>query len=144
MTLLKQGAAELQLQPEYQHFLSTHPVQQNPVWLKRIAVYNLIFTSTLAFRLQWRGWSRIQSWCLYQAYVPSTAPVVRRAISNVLMAFLLLPGAVFGCLYRLFLTATKRELSPMIQRFVGLIEVTTTNTTTTTTPTTTATTSEAR
>ena len=148
MTLLKQGAAELQLQPDYQHFLSTDPVQQNPVWLKRIAVNNLIFTSTLSFRLKWRGWSRIQSWCLFQAYVPSTAPLVRRMVSDVLMAVLLLPGAVFGCLYRLFLTATKRELSPMIQRFVGLIEGTTTatNTTTvtTTTPTTTVTTSEAR
>jgi hypothetical protein len=122
MALLKEGAAELQLVPEYQHFLSTHPVQQSPTWLKRIALYNLIFTFTISFQLKWRGLSRLQSWLLFKAYVPSTAPALQRAVSDVVMGFMLLPGAWLGAIYRLFLKATRKELSPMIQRFIIMME----------------------
>lgn len=80
MDMLKQGAAELQLQPDYQHILSTHPIQQSPVWLKWLAVYNLIFNFTLSSCLKWSGPSRLQSWCAFKAYIPSTAPALQRAV----------------------------------------------------------------
>lgn len=122
MNILKEGAAELQLKPDYQRYLSRHPVQQSPLWLKRIALNNLLFTFTVSFRLKWRGLSKVQSWFLYKAYVPSTVPQIGQVVSNLVMAFVLLPGALVGALYRVFLNATGRKIPPMIQRFVGLIE----------------------
>lgn len=122
MAMLKEGAAELQLVPDYQKFLSKHPVQKSPAWLKRIALYNLIFNFTLSFTLKWRGLSRLQSWCLFKVYVPSTATALQRIVSDVLMGFMLLPGAWLGVAYRLFLKATSREVSPVIQRFILMVE----------------------
>ena len=122
MAMLKEGAAELQLVPDYQQFLSKHPVQQSPLWLKRIALYNLIFNFTLSFKLKWRGLSRLQSWFLFKVYVPSTAPALQRVVSDVVMGFMLLPGAWLGVVYRIFLQATRRELSPMIQRFIVMVD----------------------
>lgn len=122
MDILRQGAAELRLQPRYQSFLEAHPVQQCPAWLKRLAVYNLLFTFTLSSRLKWRGLSRLQSWLLFQVYVPSTAAPLRRAVSDVITGVLLLPGACLGIAYRQYLRATGTELSPMIQRFVSMID----------------------
>lgn len=129
MTLLIQGAAELQLHPDYQAFLAAHPVQQSPVWLKRLAVYNLMFTFALrsSAALRYFKWpvgyyySRCQSWLCFGVYVPSTAPRVQRAASHVAMAGLLAPGAFWGALYRWYRQAQGKELSPMIQRFLALV-----------------------
>ena len=122
MDILQQGAEELQLQPDYRDFLATHPVQQSPLWLKRVALYNLMFTFTLSSVLKWRGPSRLQSWFLFQAYVPSNASARRRAVSDSIMGLLLLPGALVGATYRLYLKATGKELPSMIQRMFGLME----------------------
>jgi hypothetical protein len=98
MNILKEGAEELGLKPCYQDFLAAHPVQQLPVWQKRVALYNLIFTATVSFRLKWRGISAVQSRLLYAVYVPTTAPVLKKLCCDLLTTLILFPGAIIGFL----------------------------------------------
>jgi hypothetical protein len=98
MNILKEGANELGLKPCYQDFLAAHPVQQLPVWQKRVALYNLIFMATVSFRLKWRGISAVQSRLLYAVYVSTTVPVLRKLCSDLLITLILFPGAIVGFL----------------------------------------------
>lgn len=122
LSLLRQGASELSLVPEYQTFLERHPVQQSPAWLKSMAIQNLIANLALSTRIKWRGFSRAQSWFLSGVYVPSAAPLWQQRLSNLAMGCILCPGACAGILYQTILQRTGRELSPMLQRFVGLMK----------------------
>ena len=123
MDILKEGAAELQLNPSYQSFLATHPVQQSPVWLKRLSIYNLICTMTISSLLKWRGLSKIQNFLLYKVYVPSVAAQWRRRLSDLGMGAILLPGACFGATTHAFRTLTGRpSYSPMMQRFINMLD----------------------
>jgi hypothetical protein len=98
MNILKEGAKELGLKPCYQDFLAAHPVQQLPGWQKRVALFNLIFISTVSFKLKWRGISAVQSRLLYAVYVPTTAPVMKKLCSDLLITLILLPGSIIGFL----------------------------------------------
>jgi hypothetical protein len=122
MDILKEGAAELQLKPSYQSFLATYPVQQSPLWLKRLSVYNLICTMTISSLLKWRGLSKLQNFLLYCVYVPSVVAHWRRRLSNVAMGAILLPGACFGVTTHAFRTLTGRPYSPMMQRFISMLD----------------------
>lgn len=121
MAILKQGAAELQLQDNYQHFLREHPVHQIPQWLKRMALFNFIWNLTVSVWLKWRGLSKFQNWLLWRFYVPSTRSSVRLWASHFTTAIILSPGALLGVLYKGCLRITKKELPPMIQRFTALL-----------------------
>lgn len=112
MTILREGAAELGLQGEYQDFLHRHPVQVVPRWLRRIAVYNLI--CSFRFRL----YSRIQSWLLWRVYCPSTVVRGLELLSNACMAAILLPGSLLGWV----LKRNQAEVSPFLTRIMALLD----------------------
>jgi hypothetical protein len=132
MDILIEGAAELQLKPSYQSFLATHPVQRSPLWLKRLSVYNLICTMTISSVLKWRGLSKIQNFLLYRVYVPSVVADWRRLLSNLAMGAILLPGACFGVTTHAFRTLTDRPYSPMMQRFISMLDASSSSNPTTT------------
>lgn len=98
MNILREGAEELGLKPCYQDFLAAHPVQQLPVWQKRVALYNLIFTATVSFRLKFRVFSAVQSRLMYAVYAPTTAPVLKKLCCDLLITLILFPGAIIGFL----------------------------------------------
>jgi hypothetical protein len=134
MKILQQGAIELQLKSCYQQFLLSHPVQNVPKLLKRIAIYNLIFTISFSSIFKWRGISKLQNYLLYKVYVPSLPiiPLWKRTISNICMGCILLPGACFGQSMQLFCSIFNTSYaSPMIKRFIGMMDDTSiiTNTT---------------
>jgi hypothetical protein len=137
MTILRQGAAELQLKPCYQEFLAQHPVQITPVWMKKLAIQNLVFTFSVGKLLNnWRGLSRLQSWFLFRVYVNSSAGKVRCAVSNSLTAAILLPGALAGMLLTTVNKWRGKEPSPFLQRMTTLLkDDTTSNSNTTSTST---------
>jgi hypothetical protein len=123
MTILRRGAAELQLKPCYQEFLAQHPVQNTPLWMKRLAIQNLIGTFTIGKVLNgWRGLSKLQSWFLFRVYVNGSAGKLRCAVSNVLTALILLPGACVGMLLTTVNKMRGKEPSPMLQRMTTLLK----------------------
>jgi hypothetical protein len=126
MDILRQGAAELQLRDNYQTFLQTHPVQQTPPWLQRLAVYNLICTMTVSSKFKWRGLSKLQSFFLYKVYIPSGVPHIQkwqRTFSNIGMGTILFPGACIGRILQWYCTIFKKEHSPMMQRFISMMDI---------------------
>ena len=94
MTILRQGAAELGLEAEYQDFLTQHPVQNVPVWLRRIAVNNLVFTFIVSNKFKMRAYSKFQSWLLFGLYDPSVQKGPRKILTDVMSAAVLLPGCL--------------------------------------------------
>jgi hypothetical protein len=136
MTILRQGAAELQLKPCYQEFLAAHPVQITPLWLKRLCLQNLMFTFSIGKLLNgWRGLSKLQSWFLFRVYVNSSAGKVRCAVSNALTAAILLPGALAGMLLTTVNKWRGKEPSPMMQRMTTMLKDDTTSSSSNTTST---------
>jgi hypothetical protein len=139
MTILRQGAAELQLKPCYQEFLAAHPVQKTPLWMKRLALQNLIFTFSIGKLLWgWRGLSRLQSWFLFRVYVNSSSGKVRCAVSNALTAAILFPGALAGMLMTKADKWRGKEPSPFLARMTTLLNddsTSSSNTTSTSTST---------
>jgi hypothetical protein len=128
MQILREGAAELQLKPCYQEFLAQHPIQIVPVWMKRLCISNLVFTFSVGKLLNnWRGLSRLQSWLLFRVYVNSSAGKVRCAVSNVLTAVILLPGAIAGMLLMTVNKWRGKELPPFMQRMTTLLKEDTDN-----------------
>lgn len=126
MDILRQGAAELQLRSSYQTYLQTHPVQETPPWLQKLAVYNLICTMTISSKLKWRGLSKLQSFLLYKVYIPCGLPRImkwQRTISNLCMGGILFPGACFGRMLQLYCTLFKKTHSPMMQRFISMMDI---------------------
>ena len=115
MKILREGAKELGLKPCYQDFLEQHPVQQVPPFLRKIAIHNLVVTF-MAFRLKIRFLSRIQSWLLFQFYVPSNAGLVSRCLSEIATLIILLPGALAGWLILTFMRFTGKSPPPMLAR----------------------------
>jgi hypothetical protein len=99
MGILKEGAKELGLKPCYQDFLARHPVQQLAGWQRKQAIYNLLFTFSISFKLKWRALSKFQSWLLFLVYARPSAPVPVKLASDLLTAVILLPGATLGYLF---------------------------------------------
>merc|ERR1712147_141914 len=110
MTLLRDGAKELQLDPSYQKFLLQHPAEQIPKVLNKIGRYNAAFTFTLMTKygnfsiVNW--FRKIQKYTLYKIYVPSTGPRLLKYGSNLLSCLLLMSGAIIGFAIFHFLDAT--------------------------------------
>ena len=121
MKILRQGAQELGLKEEYQHFLRDHPVQEVSVWLRRIALQNLIMTATLSFRFKLRFISRIQSWLLFKVYVPSNGNGVARFLSELVTLLVIAPGAIFGCLFYFLMQATG-TIPPFLSRMMTMLD----------------------
>jgi hypothetical protein len=127
LSLLQQGAAELGLSRDYQDFLARHPVQQTPSWLKSLSLYNLI--GSMALRSGFPGQTGLGRWksrLLSWLYVPSTVPMWQQWPGQVVMACVLLPGALYGVAYRWSLQLRNRTMSPMMQRFISLLSDNTT------------------
>ena len=121
MNILLEGAAELGLKPCYQEFLATHPVQSAPKWLRRLAVYNLIFTFSVSTTLKTRIVSRVQAGMLYLFHRPQAA---QQAVLNLCNAAVLMPGAAMGVMIQWFYTIRRKELPGMIPRLIKLVEET--------------------
>lgn len=120
MTLLREGAAELNLRPCYQAFLANHPVQYTPKWLKRMAVYNMIATLSISQVLaSWRIVSRLQSRVLNIVNVLPTRHAVLQAMGHILQALCLLPGSTTGWILR---KRRATSLSPFAQRMLDMID----------------------
>jgi hypothetical protein len=118
MKILREGAKELGLAPCYQDFLHQHPVADPWPLTRKIAVFNLIFTSKVAFQYKIRIISKIQSWFLWKVYVPpSNRNVVRKALHELATVLILLPGAIPGCLLFLYMRL-RSTMSPMMKIMV--------------------------
>lgn len=121
MNILREGAKELNLKTCYQEFLANHPVQQNPKWLKQLAIYNFVVTGILSFKYKIRFLSKIQSWFLFKIYVPSNGTVVSKALCEIGTAIILLPVAFLGFfLYRLL--KVTNSVPPMMARFISMLD----------------------
>lgn len=120
MQLLRQGAADLGLDATYQAFLAQHPTQQVPLWLRWIAIHNLVFTIATSSVLQTRLLSRVQSWLLFRVYNPAVQSGPAKGIHDAALALVLLPGTLAGGMIRLCLATWWREgaLYTRIQRFL--------------------------
>jgi hypothetical protein len=120
MTILREGAQELGLKQCYQTFLAQHPTQELKPWQKKQSFYNLIVVWSLAFRLNLRFLSQLQSRLLYLVYARPADGVFRQWLSQVLTALILLPGAIAGFLVYHFLTAIGK-VPPFAQRLTRLL-----------------------
>lgn len=117
MTILREGGNELKLSECYQEFLEKHPVSMPSPLLRKIAVFNLVWTVTLSFRLKIRIVSKIQSWFLWKVYAPPTSLFFVRLLSELATILILLPGAIPGSLLFLYMQLRNR-MSPMMQTLV--------------------------
>lgn len=123
MTILRQGAEELNLQPCYREFLNNHPVQTIPRWLQRMAIQCMIGTSTMTGSpLSWKPLRQCQRFLLSRFYVPSTMAPWRCCLSNFATAIVLLPGALMGIILQMHYRMTGKQLSPFLQRFIQTLE----------------------
>lgn len=118
MKILKEGADELGLSPCYRDFLESHPVALASALTRRIAVFNLVWTSTVSFRLKIRIVSKIQSWFLWRVYTPPTSIFPVRLFSELATLLILLPGAIPGCLL-FFYQKLQNSMSPMMKSLVN-------------------------
>jgi hypothetical protein len=119
MTILREGAQELGLKPCYQTFLQTHPTQDPPpLLLRKLSIYNMIFTSTLTAWWRGRPWVRqAQSWALWRIYVSPLAPRFLQNLSMVGTAMIIAPGAIMGYLWTKIRTLC--GLSPFTSPFMA-------------------------
>ena len=121
MKLLREGAKELGLDPEYQLFLQNHPVQHISTWVRNIALCNLVFLSTLSFRLKVRVVSKLQNWFLFQVYVPSNHKNgIVKSMSGFLTLLILAPGAVVGSIL-IVLMKTTGTMPPFLLRMMTML-----------------------
>mmetsp|Transcript_37348 Transcript_37348/g.67165 ORF Transcript_37348/g.67165 Transcript_37348/m.67165 type:complete len:313 (-) Transcript_37348:127-1065(-) len=96
MTLLREGAKELQLKECYQDFLAKHPVQRLSPWQRKQSTYNLIFTMGMSMKFKMRWISVLQSRLLFLVYAQPTAPRSVQVASDLVTAAILLPGSLCG------------------------------------------------
>ena len=118
MKILREGADELGLSPCYREFLEKHPVAMSSPLTRKIAVFNLIWTVTLSFRLKIRIVSKIQSWFLWKVYAPPTRVFLVRLLSELATIAILLPGAVPGSLLFCYMQL-RNSMSPMMKTLVN-------------------------
>jgi hypothetical protein len=116
MTILIQGAKELQLKPCYQAFLASHPTQIVPGFLRVVAMYNLLFLFSVSSVLKTRFFSRLQSWLLFRFYVPSTAVAPLQSASHALTTCILAPGALCGLILKGYYSVTNSTPPAFWQR----------------------------
>ena len=117
MNILREGGNELKLSECYQEFLEKHPVSMPSPLLRKIAVFNLVWTVTLSFRMKIRIVSKIQSWFLWKVYAPPTSLFFVRLLSELATILILLPGAIPGSFLFLYMQLRNR-MSPMMQTLV--------------------------
>lgn len=122
LDILRTGAKELGLRPCYQAFLNQHPSQSVPMWLKRVALYNLIWTMTLSMKLGVRSWSKLQNSVLFAVHASPTAPQWMQAASHLATTGILLPGALLGMMQRGLRRLTKSKDSPFVERMISLLD----------------------
>ena len=121
MNILKEGAAELNLQPCYQEFLAKHPMEKPPMWLRRLAVNSMIFNFSLSTVLKSRIYSRMQSRLLFLIYDPDYSPAFK-FLSHLASAAVILPGAAMGLMVRTYYAVTKKEMPVFLGRMIKMIE----------------------
>ncbi|KAL9182820.1 hypothetical protein ACHAXT_004099 [Thalassiosira profunda] len=133
MSILRDGAAELQLKPCYQDFLQQHPTQYNPRWLQRIAIYNMMGSFPLFSQVPRLSFLRsLQTSLLWAVYVPTASggngkpsllQTSRQFGSHVASAMCMAPLALAGAAYKhLWTRLPGKEMSPMLLRFVGVLD----------------------
>lgn len=117
MQILREGGNELKLSECYQEFLEKHPVSMPSPLLRKIAVFNLVWTVTLSFRLKIRIVSKMQSFFLWKVYAPPTSALFVRLLSELATILILLPGAIPGSLLLLYMHLRKK-MSPMMETMI--------------------------
>ena len=122
MTMLRQGAAELGLVPEYQDFLARHPVQNVPQWLRRLAINNFVFTIAVSTKLKTRALSKLQSRLLFCLYNPRLQKGPCKLLADSAMALVLLPGSLFGCAIRFYFNKRENAEPPFLKRILSFLE----------------------
>ena len=122
ITILRQGAAELGLEAEYQEFLAQHPVQNVPGWLRRMAVNNLVFTFVVSSKLKTRIYGKFQSWLLFGLYDPSVQEGPRKAIADGVSAVILLPGCLFGYVIRRYFEKNEKMTPPFLGMMMKMFD----------------------
>jgi hypothetical protein len=122
MKILREGAMELGLKECYQEYLASHPVQKVSSITRSLALNNLVTTFSLSQLLGgWRGISRMQSSLLFLVYAPGNAPPLRRFMSEILSAMVLLPGALLGWMRRGILKLLGKDPPPMYMRLQAML-----------------------
>ena len=122
MSILRQGAAELGLAADYQAFLAQHPVQVVPVWLRRLAINNLVFSFLISSKLKTRVLSKFQSWLLFRVYNPHIQEGPRKVIADIASALILLPGSMFGASFLLYFQKSQKEMPPFLKSILNLLD----------------------
>jgi hypothetical protein len=122
MTLLRDGANELGLTPDYRAFLEAHPTHRTPSFLKWMSLYNIYFMSSIARLLRgWRGLNRLQSSFLYCVHVPASAPAFQRVAGDLGTAAILMPGFCCGVLILAARRIVTRNEAPMMKRLRSML-----------------------
>jgi hypothetical protein len=118
LEILRKGADELGLEPNYRNFLEAHPVATVSPLTRKLAVCNLVWTITMSFRLKFRMPSRIQNKLMWKVYVPPTAHTLSRFLSELATIVILLPGAIPGSCMLMYHKFAKKEFSRMMKSMV--------------------------
>jgi hypothetical protein len=122
MTLLRDGATELGLTPDYRAFLEAHPTHRTPSFLKWMSLYNIYFMSSIARLLRgWRGLNRLQSSFLYCVHVPASASAFQRAAGDLGTAAILMPGFCCGVMILAARRIVTRNEAPMMKRLRSML-----------------------
>lgn len=120
MTILREGAKELGLQPCYQKWLQDHPVQTVSRVTKSIAMNNLCFAFGVVMQTKhFKYMYDVQKQMLFQVYIPSShASWMKRTVSEIMSCIILLPGASIGLVHRhiMDMSGTKCMASSMYKK----------------------------
>lgn len=97
ITLLRDGAAELQLDPSYQEFLNQHPADETPPFLNKMGKYSVALMFSLMMKFQSnpiiKFYRHAQKKFLWFVYVPSTGSQILRYGSFFVSGLMMLPSA---------------------------------------------------
>ena len=128
MQILRDGAKELGIDPIYQQWLNDHPVQMVPKIIQRIAIRNIIWTFFLARRKilsKFVPVNKLQSWLLWQVYMPTTSQQksivshLSLLASHSITFLILFPGCILGTIMLEYLKITG-GISPMLKTMIDV------------------------
>ena len=96
MSILREGAEELGLRQSYQEFLKRHPVEVLTRWQRKQAIYNIFFMMTISSLLKTSIVTKLQSRLLFVFYTSDASRKLRKILSSLMTAIILLPGSLMG------------------------------------------------
>eukprot|EP00549_Striatella_unipunctata_P020635 CAMPEP_0118723886 /NCGR_PEP_ID=MMETSP0800-20121206/32249_1 /TAXON_ID=210618 ORGANISM="Striatella unipunctata, Strain CCMP2910" /NCGR_SAMPLE_ID=MMETSP0800 /ASSEMBLY_ACC=CAM_ASM_000638 /LENGTH=170 /DNA_ID=CAMNT_0006632355 /DNA_START=1 /DNA_END=511 /DNA_ORIENTATION=- len=93
---IQEGAAELNLKPEYQQWLREHPTQEVSSYIMPVAKYHFAYSAILRFGFNLKTITRMQSWFLYKFSNSKGKSGTVKFIQNTTMVCFMFPGSVLG------------------------------------------------